>query len=459
MLTYQKKLLISFAALFALFAIVLVVFQWQRERDFRQELLEAHLRSYADIISRQDTIRPPHTVDSVRTTVIQANGNVLYESMPHFSVSEMGNHINRPEVRAALNKGEGHDIRRSSTTGEEFFYYAKRYNNVKAIRTGERNKKENKNAVTINADNEKGNKAKISEKDDDVPRVVIVREALPFNLSVRHFIRSSNNMFIWFFLLAFALTFSVLIFLSDRFGRTVSDVKRKERARTQNVKRQMTNNITHELRTPVAAIHGYIETLIQNPNLPEQTKLHFLNRALMQSERLTDLIRDVSIISKTEEAPDLLPREDLCINDIVNDVAEELHQDLQEADIRLTVSLPDNVHLSGNYSLVYSIVRNLIENTIRYAGKGAQATFMLDRQTPTHLYFVYWDNGPGVADEHLPRIFERFYRADEGRTHTDKGGTGLGLSIVKNAVLFHGGEISAENRPEGGLLFRFSLRK
>lgn len=425
MLTYQKKLLISFAALFAVFAIVLVVFQWQRERDFRQELLEAHLRSYADIISRQqDTIRPPHTVDSVRTTVIMASGRVLYESNPALSAKEMGNHINRPEVKDALEKGEGHDIRHSSTTGEEFFYYAKRY----------------------------GDK--------------IVREALPFNLSVRHFIRSSNNMFIWFFLFAFALTFSVLIFLSDRFGRTVNDVKQKERARTQSVKRQMTNNITHELRTPVAAIHGYIETLLHNPTLPAPTQQHFLNRALMQSERLTDLIRDVSIISKTEEAPDLLPREDLCLNDIVSDVIEEMHQGLTDAEIKLAVSLPEGIHLYGNYSLVYSIVRNLIENTIRYAGHGAQATFKLDKQTSTHYHFLYWDNGPGVAAEHLPRIFERFYRADEGRTRTadshsaaDKGGTGLGLSIVKNAVHFHNGEISAENRPEGGLLFRFSLHK
>lgn len=456
MLSYQKKLLASFAGLFAVFAIVLVAFQWQRERDFREELLEARLQGYADIISTQDTIRPLNTVDSVRTTIILTTGRVLYESNKDISAREMSNHINRREVRTALAKGEGHDIRKSATTGEEFFYYAKRYGNR------------------------------------------IVRVALPFNLSVRHFIRSGSNVYIWVSLLAFAVTFSVLIFLSDRFGRTVSDVKRRERAKTRDVKRQMSNNITHELRTPVAAIHGYIETLVRNPSLPEQTRQHFLNRALMQSERLADLIRDVSIISKTEEAPDMLPREDLCLNDIVRDVEEELHQSLVDAHVRFTASLPADVHLHGNYSLVYSIIRNLVENTIRYAGAPAasqmaaqdggqgedhaqqsaakraytEAIFKLESQTSTHYNFLYWDNGPGVGEQHLPRIFERFYRVDEGRTRGESeskghdakaggmhGGTGLGLSIVKNAVLFHHGQITAQNRPEGGLLFHFTLHK
>lgn len=412
---YKKIFLLEFSALFAVFAIVLIVFQWQREREFRKELLEARLQGYADIIALQNTLTPPTIPAHLRATVIKTDGKVLFETNANLSVKEMGNHINRPEISEALKHGKGCNIRQSTTTGEEFFYFAKRYNGR------------------------------------------IVRVALPFDIPVKHFIKSGDNLFLWVFMFAFTVAFGILFYMSDRFGRTVQDVKTKEREKANAVKRQMTSNIAHELRTPVTAIHGYIETLLKHPNLSEERKQHFLRHTLMQSERLTDLIRDVSIISKMEEAPTLLPRETVCINNIVKEIAEEFSTAITQNGMTLHTDLPDGLYINGNYSLIYSIFRNLVENSIRYAGNNTEIHIILTDQTLTHYSFVYYDTGKGIAPNHLNRIFERFYRIEEGRTRNEKGGTGLGLSIVKNAVLFHRGTISAHNRPEGGLEFRFTL--
>ena len=139
---------------------------------------------------------------------------------------------------------------------------------------------------------------------------------------------------------------------------------------------------------------------------------------------------------------------------------------MQRSDIHVRLDLPAGLTLRANYTLLHAIFRNLLENSIRYAGPGVEACLTCSETTANGLLTAekkrrivcsYYDTGHGVGDEHLERIFERFYRIDEGRTRDGRGGTGLGLSIVRNAVIFHGGEIRAHNRPEGGLQFDFSL--
>lgn len=416
MLKYKRKLLIEFGVLFFVFAAVLVVFQWSREREFRKEVLESRLQGYADIIAQQDSAKPPLNLSRLRTTIIRTNGEVLYESDTTITPSEMGNHINRPEIKEALQNDAGYEIRQSATTGEEMFYFAKRYDNR------------------------------------------IIRVAIPFDVSVQKFVQSSNNLFLWVFMLTFAVTFGFLFYMSDHFGRTVQNVKLKEREKTNMLKRQMTSNIAHELRTPVTAIHGYIETLLKQPNLSEERKQHFLRHALFQSERLTDLIRDVSLISKMEDGSKLLPREQLDLTAIVDEVCQQFSAQLEQNDIKLETSQFSSLPINGNYNLLHSIFRNLIENTIRYAGQHITISLKLVEATPTQYSFCYYDTGVGVTPRHLNRIFERFYRVEEGRTRNEKGGTGLGLSIVKNAVIFHGGTISAHTHVPHGLEFHFTLK-
>ena len=428
-----RQLLRRYIWLFLAFAIALIGFQWQRERIFRREALEARLEGYADVIAAQDSLAAPLSMQHLRTTVLTPDGTVLYESESRLRADAMQNHLGRPEVKQALKTGRGYDIRQSMTTGEDFFYYAKRYDPT-------------------------------SGASPHTAR--IVRVALPYNASVSHNLHTASNVFFWFALLVFAGMSLMLIYTGGSIGESIRLIRSKEKERTQEVKRQISTNIAHELRTPVAAIRGYLETLTENPHLSDERKAHFIQRALMQTERLTELIRDVSIISKTEASPHLLRREPLRLADVVREVIEELQPELQRSDIHVRLDLPAGLTLRANYTLLHAIFRNLLENTIRYAGPGVEACLtcsetaangLLTADKKRRIVCSYYDTGHGVGDEHLERIFERFYRIDEGRTRDGRGGTGLGLSIVRNAVIFHGGEIRAHNRPEGGLQFDFSL--
>jgi signal transduction histidine kinase len=235
----------------------------------------------------------------------------------------------------------------------------------------------------------------------------------------------------------------------------------KEKEKRKIFKRDMSNNIAHELRTPVSSISGFLETIIASPNLSEERRQYFLKRAHAQTQRLTAIIRDISIISKVDEAPESMTRDRVCINHVVAEVLEELHQTIKEKQAKVVCDLPENTILNGNYSLIHAIFRNLLENALRYAGEEITINFSLTGENTTHYFFSFYDNGCGVDEQCLPRIFERFYRVQEGRTRhfNELGGTGLGLSIVKNAVLFHHGEIKASNRKESGLQYDFSLAR
>lgn len=579
-LSYKQKLLLNFTLLFALFTALLVVFQYNRERQYKRDLLDSRLRSYANVVAEtidrqqisKDTISLQNVLQllpsDLRLTVINQHGDVKFEST-HHNIDEMGNHLSRPEVKAAITNTEGNDIRTSDTDHCEYFYYAKNYGHY------------------------------------------IVRVALPYDTAVQDFMKA-DNVFLWFVLMLFPIALVILIQISDRFGKAVSGLRNfmqsadrglvdythihfphselgdmgrcimqkyqqleesnqkialeRERLmrhfhyfeegiaifnpnykhiyanprftqyvnllldhptpdintiwnaqafapakefvelnggtrplteeapifrfttqagsttfnvqvliysdgsfeltladitkaeKNKKLKQQMSNNITHELRTPVSSIRGYIETILNCPNLSDERKHYFLEKAHAQVERLTDLIRDVALITKTEEAAELMPREQVDIIHLIKDVQEELHDKFEQAHMQLHCTLPKDLSINGNYSLIYSIFRNLIENSLRYAGEGKSIYINCYKVSPEFVYFSVYDTGCGVPEEHLPRLFERFYRVTEGRTRNN-GGTGLGLSIVRNAVRFHKGEIAVRNRTEGGLEFLFTLKQ
>lgn len=579
-LSYRSKLLLNFAALFIVFAILLVCFQYHREKLYRWELLETRLRSYSDLVANSLESRGVDN-DSVqlaaimrmmpaelRLTVVSREGKVKYDSNTGLG-EKLDDHSNRPEVHQAMTHAEGCDVRLSHSTGVTYFYYAKSYGGF------------------------------------------VVRVALPYTETVQNFMKA-DNVYLWFALLVFALMMLVLIRVSDHFGRalvslrhfiqsadrglidyahiefphtelgdigrsimlkykqleatgrqiaaererlmrhfhyfeggiaifsperkkvyanprfmqfvntilerptpdvnvlwhersfspaveflkissgkraameeapvfrftitaggnyfmvqllvyndgsfemTLTDVTRSEKNKL--LKQQMSNNITHELRTPVSSIRGYIETILSCRSLSPEKQHYFLERAHAQVVRLTDLIRDVALISKTEEAPETMPREEIDINSVVADIVEELRGQLSESKMKVTDEIPPHTSINGNYALVYSIFRNLMENSIRYSGEGTEIGIERYNEDKEYYYFRFYDTGVGVPDEHLSRLFERFYRVTEGRTR-DCGGTGLGLSIVRNAVLFHSGNISVRNRKGGGLEFLFSLHR
>ncbi len=244
--------------------------------------------------------------------------------------------------------------------------------------------------------------------------------------------------------------------MADEANRLRLEATEAER-RNRQLKQEMTSNIAHELKTPVSSIRGYLEILLSDKPIDDERRHYFLDRCFSQTLRLSDLIQDVSIINKLEESADLFPRAEVDATEVAAEAISDLSDKATAAGITVNNQLPP-MPLNGNHELLYCIFRNLVENSIAYAGKGVRIVIETYKDSPDHYYIHYYDTGKGVADEYLSRLFDRFVRIDEGRSRQN-GGTGLGLSIVKHAVLFHGGEIYAKNRPEGGLEFFFSLKK
>lgn len=406
-------------------AIVLcfIVFQYLREKEYKSEFLNAQLQqynrhlldtveeglSYEEYIATHD--KP---FDELRISIITLSGAVVYDNT--VSLDLLDNHRGRPEVANALSKGKGYNIsRQSASDGREYFYSATR---------GER---------------------------------VIVRTAIPYSNTLRDMLETD-----WSFLMvmiSISLAMSILAYFTTRkLGKDIERVNRYEAEQEKNrLKRQLTNNINHELKTPVASIQVCLETLLSGITLSEEKRQELIERCYTHNERLRRLLNDVSLITRMEDGSALISKESVTINEIINEVAEELNVMPEEERLTLHTEFDEVVTIEGNTSLIGSIFSNLTENAIAYSdGKNIFITLIENSQEQVRIRFE--DDGKGVRKEQLPLLFERFYRVDKGRSR-QKGGTGLGLAIVKHAVQFHGGTINVTNRPSGGLRFDFTLSK
>ena len=245
-----------------------------------------------------------------------------------------------------------------------------------------------------------------------------------------------------------------IVFADLSFEINITDITKPEKRRI--IKQQMTANIAHELKTPVASVRGYLETIKNNRDLDQEKIRHFVDKAFAQSERLTDLINDIVILNKIEEAGDYFVQEEVELYPMLTELQGMYQSALEEKKMTLSLRVPENVVVQVNRSLLFSVFQNLLENAVQYAGDQTEVIISNYLQDRAFYYFSVSDSGQGIADEHLPRIFERFYRVHQGRTRKS-GGTGLGLAIVKNAIQLHNGDISVRRGPQGGLEFLFTL--
>lgn len=581
-LSFSRKLFLSVISLFLVFVICFIAYQYQREREYKIELLNTKLQDYNSRLYERLDSQPldnaavndyinNHILEDLRVTLIDINGNVIYDSYPNHD-EQMKNHLNRPEVQKALNHGNGFDVRRTSeTTGVPYFYSATRYkdyivrsalpynvsliNNLKADRhylwftvivtlllmiifykftkklgtsisqlrefamRADRNEPIEMAMQSAFPHNELGEISQhiiqiYKRLHETKEALYIEREKLITHLQISHeglgvFTKDKkeilvNNLFTQYSNLisdsnletteeVFAIselkdiihfinknqqqrsrgkdekrmsitinkngrTFIVecIIFQDASFEISINDVTQEEEQ--VNLKRQLTQNIAHELKTPVSSIQGYLETIVNNENIPREKINVFLERCYAQSNRLSRLLRDISVLTRMDEAANMIDMERVDISVLVGNIINEVALELDEKHITVINSLKKSIQVKGNYSLIYSIFRNLMDNAIAYAGTNIQININCFREDESYYYFSFADTGVGVSPEHLNRLFERFYRVDKGRSRK-LGGTGLGLAIVKNAVIIHGGSISAKNSQGGGLEFVFTLAK
>ncbi|MDD3273338.1 MAG: HAMP domain-containing sensor histidine kinase [Bacteroidales bacterium] len=464
-ITYRYRVVAYFSLLLVSVTLAFALIYTHRERVIKIEMLKSEMIPYQRFIYSQlikqfpespNRADEPHIAEAmreiralipekIRVTILTTDAWVLYDNFSDKeSISE--NHLNRPELIDARTGNGGSAIRYSNTLKADYLYHATKYPEF------------------------------------------FIRTALEYNTSVLPLLIKENR-YMTLILIILAISIAAIIFMARRINKPVAALKefieavqsgeleRKEikfpkdelgdvgekimKAFTQmeenkRYKQELTHNVAHELKTPVTGIRGYLETIINQDNLDVEQRKFFLDRAYAQTLRLTSIINDISILNKMEESPKNFHTERVSIRKCAEEIRSDLSYKLDERGIKMKIDIADDIAIKGSYMLIYSLFKNLVDNSIDHGGENISISIECTGITDGVAYFRYKDNGKGVPANQLERIFERFYRIEKGRSRRS-GGSGLGLSIVKNAVLMHNGDIKAENLPEGGLLFSFSL--
>lgn len=231
----------------------------------------------------------------------------------------------------------------------------------------------------------------------------------------------------------------------------ITRFRRLERMRTEFVA-----NVSHELRTPLTSIRGFAETLLEEDPGPE-TRRRFLEIVYREASRLSDLIEDLLDLSRIESGRMAMRPAPVAVDVLVADVLDRHQRRARAAELTLESRVPPGLPpVWGDRDRLAQVLHNLVDNAIRYTPAGGRVTVTAEPSPEGFVTVSVTDTGIGIAREHLPRVFERFYRVDRARSRSS-GGTGLGLSIVKHIVELHGGAVSVESEPGRGSTFRFSV--
>lgn len=452
--SFQLRILLLLLGSCWLLAGTFMVFQYHREKEYKTGMMNTRLQMHnarlLDDLRKGEPIedivrRISSPTENLRVTLIGRDGKVIYDSKGPTPKSD---HNTRPEVRAARVKGEGYAIERVSEEDNTTYFYS------------------------------------ALSGDDGM----VIRSAAPYTHTLVEFLAIDRT--ILFIMGGLTLVISIIGLLAthkitvsirrlnqfaeragngdriyegysfphDELGSIAANIvkiyvqrdqQHRETIRLEQdkarLKKQLTNNINHELKTPVASILVSLDLLDDHPDLPETKKRELMGRIRGNAGRLSALLKDVSTITRMEDGQGMIDKKRIDLTALINDIADEARP---RTEMQIDVNVP-RLWINGDRMLLESIFHNLIDNAISHS-EGSEIHITADEAGN----FKVWDNGKGIDARHLPHIFERFYRVDDGRTRST-GGTGLGLSIVKNAVAVHGGSIRAVSTK--GLLFEFNL--
>ncbi len=232
--------------------------------------------------------------------------------------------------------------------------------------------------------------------------------------------------------------------------------------KNEQFRKEFLSNLAHELRTPIFTIQGYVETLLEGALEDPAVNRKFLTNTARSIERLVQLVDDLNQISKLESGQIPLVQETFPIQELIRDVYEELALHTKETNPRFEFKkgTESPLYVYADKLKIRQVLVNLIENAIKHGTASGTITAGCYEMDDRHVYIEISDEGPGIAEEHLPRVFERFYRIDRSRSrNSNAGGTGLGLAIVKHIVEAHGGTVTVRSKPGVGSSFGFTLVK
>ena len=359
-----------------------------------------------------------------RVTLIDAAGEVLADSQAGENYIYMGNHAGREEVVSALATGAGHARRNSESFGREFIYQALRQplpgGGILIIR------------LSMEVDKTKIAKEHAAATAALSAVIGVVLGVVIAALYTRRLTRPIRDM-------------------ERRLAETLEKYKRAE-----NIRKEFVANVTHELKTPLTSISGFAETLQGGAGESPRTRARFLEIISLESARLSRLIDDTLIISDIESGRDIMsPEGDIDVKQAIGEVIESLRPLAKSKNAEIHFEAQYEIHIGGDEGRFKQMIVNLAENAIKYSDDGKNVYIKAEKGDDGRVSVSVRDEGIGISEDDIPRVFERFYRVDKSRSR-DEGGTGLGLAIVKHiASLF---EASVEVESELGVGSVFTIR-
>lgn len=238
-----------------------------------------------------------------------------------------------------------------------------------------------------------------------------------------------------------------------------SNIKIKLMEQKENFRREFIGNLAHELKTPLFTVQGYVYTILDGLIDSKKEIKSYLKKSLKGINRLEEIINDLDTITKIESGSARLKITSFDLNELITDVFDMLEPKSKKKQISLTLENSGTVNLvNGDIKSIRQVLTNLVDNSLKYGIKGGTTEILINNISDDKVLVRVIDNGKGITENHLPRVFERFYRVDENRSRSE-GGSGLGLAIVKHIIEAHNEQIYVESTEGIGSEFAFTLKK